>query len=138
MPRPRRAAAQPLSLGFAGTGELDTKALTALLDDLTEGAEVEAVYIPVTKDDFTPEMAAVVTWCTSNDIPFTSIRTEEAQKDRGLKKIISQGTEDYDAGESAGKAIVELLAGDEDSPVADGRLLMFFDGEEDPGTTSRL
>lgn len=131
MPRRTRAAAKPLTIGIAGSGELAVKAIAPMLDDLTEGRTVEALYVPVTDADYTDEVAAVVKWAVDNDVAYTTISDEAAGKDKELKKVIAGGADDYDAGDSAGKAIVELLAGDETEPVEDGRLLLFLDGEED-------
>lgn len=132
--RTRAAAAKPLTLGFAGTGKLSAKLTESLLEDLVGEAEVAAVYVPVTDEDFTETMEHVVAWCNSLNLPYTTVSDEAAGKDKELKEIIAGGTDDYDAGESAGKAVVELIAGDETAPVADGRLLMFFDPEVEEDT----
>jgi len=131
MARGRRAAAKPLTLGFAGSGELDPKSIIPLLDDYVEGRTIEALYVPVTDADWTDEMAAVVEWAKKNDIPYTTISDEDALKKPELKGVIDDAEDDFEAGESAGKSIVELLAGDENEPVADGRLLLFMNGSED-------
>lgn len=132
--RTRAAAAKPLTLGFAGSGKLSDKLIGPLLDDLVGDAEVAAVYVPVTDDDYTEAMEKVVAWCMAHDIPYTTVSDEAAGKDKELKEIIAGGTDDYDAGESAGKAVIELLAGDDSEPVEDGRLLMFFDSEVEEDT----
>lgn len=136
MPGARRGRSAPktkLTLGFAGSGELDPKAVAALLDDYVGDAEVEGVFVPVTEDDFTDEVAAVVKWATDKEIPYITLSDDAAGKDRKLKKIIDAADDDYavQEGSTAGKDIVELLTGSEDEPVEDGRLLMFLDSEQD-------
>jgi hypothetical protein len=132
-PRTRRTreTQPPLTLGIAGSGQLDVKLIAPILDDLTEGREVADLYLPVTDSDYTDEVAAVVAWAKDNDIAYTTLSDEDATKDGELKRIIEASEDDYDAGDSAGKAVVEMLAGDEKNPVADGRLLMFMDAEQD-------
>ncbi len=130
--RTRSAAQPPLTLGFAGSGELDQKAVVAMLDDLVEGRKVAMVYLPVTDADTTDEIIHVHRWCVANEIPYTTVSDDKAAKDKALKKIIDGGEDDYEVTkQGAGKDIVELLAGSEDSPVEDGRLLLFFDAETD-------
>lgn len=136
MPGARRGRSAPktkLTLGFAGSGELDAKAIGPMLDDYVGDAEIEGIFIPVTADDYTEEVAAVVKWANDANVPYITVSDEEAGKDRKLKKVIGDAADDYAIQEdsTAGKDIVELLVGTEEEPVEDGRLLMFLSPEED-------
>lgn len=135
MPRGSRNRSKPLALGIAGSGQLDKKAITALLDDLTDGQTVEVIYIPVTNDDFTEEVENVLAWAKANDHRIeTASNEDDTKKDKALAKVTEEAADDFDAGESAGKAIVELLASSVEDNGTDARLLMFFDGTEDEDT----
>lgn len=119
----------PLTLGFAGSGQLDRKAIDALLDDYVDGAKVELIIVPATLDDYTDEIVAVVAWAKKRDIDYAVLSSEDDVKgDRALKKLIADASEDY-AITSAGLAtdMAELLKGSEEEPVLDGRLMMFAD-----------
>lgn len=131
MPGRRRTTPKPLTLGFAGSGELDQKAIVAILDDLKDAGKIDLIYIPVSTDDTTSEIEHVHRWAVKNEIDYATVSVEaDVKKDKALKAIVEGGTEDYEASEAgAGKDIVELLAGDEQNPVEDGRLIMFFDAE---------
>lgn len=120
----------PLTLGFAGLGELDAKAVNALLDDLIEGREVKTVFLPLTDGDTTDEIVHVQRWCLENEIPYEVVSNDkDVKKDKGLKKILDSAAGDYEAQEhGAAKDIVELLA-DEDHK--DARLLMFLNPQEE-------
>lgn len=131
--RRRTTSQPPLTLGFAGSGQLDAKATVALLDDLIDGREVSVVYLPLTNDDTTDEIIHVQRWCLEKEIPYEVVSNEaEVKKDKTLKKILDGAEGDYEAQEQgAGKDIVELLAGTEEEPVEDGRLLLFLDPDQD-------
>lgn len=134
MPASRRArsAPKPLTIGFVGSADLDPKAIDALLGDLLpEDVTIADVYVPVTKATYTDSMAAVVAWLVDNEIAFKSVSDEAALKDRTLKKVIALAAEDIDGSQSATieKGIVELVAGDEETPVEDGKLIVFFDAD---------
>lgn len=133
MPGTRRrtqAAEPPLTLGFAGSGELDAKATVALLDDYVGNREVKLVYLPLTNDDTTNEIVHVQRWCLDNQIPYEVVSEEDdVKKDKGLKKILDTAEGDYGVTEQgAGCDIVELLA---DNDVEDGVLIMFMDVEQE-------
>lgn len=119
----------PLTLGIAGSGELAKDAAWALLDDFIGEAKVDMVYLPVSDDDTTDEIIHIHRWCVDHDIPYTTVSNDAAGKDRGLKKLIDGAEADYEISESgATQDIVDLLS---DGDVADGRLLMFFNGEDE-------
>lgn len=127
--RRSRSTATPLTLGFVGSGQLDKKAIIALLDDLADGVEVDAIYVPVTKDDFTDEIEAVVEWAIDRKVEYFTFSDEAAvKKDKVLKAAVDNAKDDFDFKGDAGKQVVEMLA---DEDVKDGRLLFFFDGEQD-------
>lgn len=132
MPRGRRAAANTaVTLGIAGSGELDQKAVVALLDDITEGSEVKGVYIPVTDADLTGTIEHVLDWADEKKLPVFTVSDDAAQKDKELKEIIDGAEDDFAAEDSAGKSIVDLLTSSEDDPVEGPKLLMFFDPNEE-------
>jgi hypothetical protein len=132
VPRGRSSRTKPLALGIAGSGQLDKKAITALLDDLIDGQTVSVIYIPVTSDDFTEEIEAVYAWAKSNDARVETASNEDNTKaDKALGKVVEAADDDFDAGESAGKAIVELLGVAAEENGADARLLMFFDPDQE-------
>ena len=128
MARRSTTRSNPLTLGFAGSGQLDRKAIDALLDDYVDGATVETIIVPATLDDYTDEIVAVVAWAKKRDIAYVVLSSEDDVKDRALKKLIADASEDY-AITTSGLAtdMAELLKGSEDEPVLDGRLLMFLD-----------
>ena len=128
MARRSTTRSNPLTLGFAGSGQLDRKAVDALLDDYVDGATVETIIVPATLDDYTDEIVAVVAWAKKRGIAYVVLSSEDEVKDRALKKLIADASEDY-AITTSGLAtdMAELLKGSEDEPVLDGRMLLFLD-----------
>lgn len=130
--RRTRSTTPPLTLGFAGSGELSKDATWAQLDDLVDDSKVDIVYLPVSDEDTTDEIVHVHRWCLEHEIPYSTVSNEAALKIKALKKIIDGAVDDYGITEQgAGRDILDLLAGDEKDPVEDGRLIMFFNGDEE-------
>ena len=118
MVRRSNTRSNPLTLGFAGSGQLDRKAIDAFLDDYVDGATVETIIVPATLDDYTDEIVSVVAWAKKRDIAYVVLSSEDDVKDRLLKKLIADASEDY-AITTSGLAndMAELLKGTEEDPV---------------------
>ena len=140
MPRPSRAKSSGLTIGFLGTGVVETELLENLLIDFINAAGVPedapiTFIIPITDDGFTETLGEVYQVGKDSDLVIEAVISGPASKaPKSIKSYIDDAAKSHNV-EEVGAHVISLLA---DAPNPVMFVLFDADDEEAPAELEEL